>query len=61
MAKAYEYTRKKDDTGKGKPKWNPHKKPKEKDSNAMNVDRTYMDASEKEKLMKSGSFLRCKK
>lgn len=29
MAKAYGYTGKKDDSGKGKPKWNPHKKPKE--------------------------------
>ena len=27
----------------------------------MDVDRTYMDASKKEKLMKSGSCFRCKK
>ena len=61
MAKAYGYTGKKDDFGKGKPKWNLHKKPKEKDPDAMNVDRNFMDASEKEKLLKSGSCFRCKK
>ena len=32
-----------------------------KGPDAMDVNCTYMDASEKEKLMKSDSFLRCKK
>lgn len=61
MAKAYGYIRKKDDVGKGKPKWNPHKKPKEKDPDTMDVDCTYIDTSEKEKLIKSDSCFCCKK
>ena len=61
MAKAYGYTRKKNDTEKGKLKWYPHKKPKKREPNAIDVNRTYMDASEKEKLMKSNSCFCCKK
>lgn len=61
MAKAYGYTEKKNEFDKGKPKWNLHKKPKEKDPDAMDVDRTFIDTSEKEKLMKLGSCFRCKK
>ena len=61
MAKAYGYTGKREDTGKGKPKWNLHKRSTEKDPNAMDVDYTYMDASKKKKLMKPSSCFCCKK
>jgi len=44
-------------------KWNPHKpkEKKERDPDAMDVDRAQMTPDEKEKLLKSGSCFRCKK
>jgi len=46
-----------------KPKWNPHKpkERKERDPDAMDVDRAQMTPDEKEKLLRSGSCFRCKK
>ena len=49
--------------GQDKPKWNPHKpkEKKERDPDAMDVDRAQMTPDEKDKLMRSGSCFRCKK
>jgi hypothetical protein len=62
MTKALGYQGKKDNQGRFKPRYNPHKeKKKEQDPDAMDVDFTQMTSNEKERLMRSGSCFRCKK
>jgi hypothetical protein len=62
MTRALGYQGKKDNQGRFKPRYNPHKeKKKDHDPNAMDVDFTQMTPDEKERLMKSGSCFRCKK
>jgi hypothetical protein len=62
MTKALGYQGKKDNQGRFKPRYNPHKeKKKERDPDAMDVDFTQMSQDEREHLMKSGSCFRCKK
>jgi hypothetical protein len=62
MTKALGYQGKKDNQGRFKPRYNPHKeKKKEHDPDAMDVDFTQMTPDEKERLMQSGSCFRCKK
>jgi hypothetical protein len=62
MTKALGYQGKKDNQGRFKPRFNPHKeKKKERDPDAMDVDFTQMSQDEKERLMKSGSCFKCKK
>jgi hypothetical protein len=62
MTKALGYQGKKDNQGRFKPQYNPHKeKKKEHDPDAMDVDYTQMSSDERERLIKSGSCFRCKK
>jgi hypothetical protein len=62
MTKALGYQGKKDNQGRFKPRYNPHKeKKKEHDPNAMDIDFTQMSPNVKECLMRSGSCFRCKK
>jgi hypothetical protein len=62
MTKALRYQGKKDNQGRFKPRYNPHKeKKKDHDPDAMDVDFTQMTPDEKERLMRSGSCFRCKK
>jgi hypothetical protein len=62
MTKALRYQGKKDNQGRFKLRYNPHKeKKKERDPDAMDVNFTQMTQDERECLMKSGSCFRCKK
>jgi hypothetical protein len=62
MTKALRYQGKKDNQGRFKPHFNPHKeKKKERNPDAMDVDFTQMSQDERERLMKSESCFRCKK
>jgi hypothetical protein len=62
MTKALGYQGKKDNQGRFKPRYNPHKeKKRERDPDAMDVDFTQMSPDERERLMKSESCFRCKK
>jgi hypothetical protein len=61
MTKALGYQGKKDNQGRFKPRYNPHKEKKERDPDAMDVDFTQMSQDERERLMKSESCFKCKK